>query len=166
MASTVHQNYEQLSYGGAASQWRGQHRQIIAEAATNSAGRQLTAKEAGSLVLYDVSTTLKYLLPVPVIGMTFDFFTSVSVVASDTHKLYCSTGSFFKGALTVGTIATASAAGVAANGTDILGMSSNGSTTGGLVGSFFRVTAISTTQWAIDGFLIGSGSVATPFVTS
>lgn len=166
MTSTVHQNYEQLSYGGAASQWRGQHKQIIAEGATNSAGRTLTAKEAGSLVLYDVSTTLRYNLPTPVIGMTFSFFTSVSVVASDTHKLYCSTGSFLKGALTVGTIATASAAGVSANGSSHLGMSSNGSTTGGLVGSYFTVTAISTTQWLIEGFLIGSGSVATPFVTS
>jgi len=166
MASTVHQDYEQLSYGGKASQWRGQHEAIIAEGATNSTGRQLTAKEAGSLVLYDVTTTLKYILPTPVIGMTFKFFTSVSVVASDTHKLYCTTGSFFKGALTVGTIATASAAGVSANGTTHLGMSSNGSTTGGLLGSFFTVTAISTTQWAIEGFLIGSGSVATPFATS
>lgn len=163
MASTVHQNYEQLSYGGAASQWRGQHRQIIGDAV---AARYLTSKEAGALCLYDASTTVTYYLPTPVIGMRFNFFTTVSVVASDVHKLRCTTGSFLLGALTVGTIATASAAGVAANGTTHLGMSSNGSTTGGLIGSYFEITALSTTQWAIEGFLIGSSTVATPFVTS
>jgi hypothetical protein len=163
MTSTVLQNYEQLSYGGAASQWRGQHRQIISDVV---ASRYLTAKEAGSLCVYDASTTVTYYLPTPVAGMTFAFFTAVSVVATDVHVLRCSTGSFLLGALTVGSIATASAAGVAANGTTHLGMSSNGSTTGGLIGSYYTLTALSTTQWAIEGFLIGSSTLATPFTTT
>src|ERR1035437_2274483 len=40
----------------------------------------------------------------------------------------------------------------------------NGTTTGGLPGSFIEVTCISTTQWAVSGFVIGaSGTQATLF---
>jgi hypothetical protein len=42
----------------------------------------------------------------------------------------------------------------------------NGTTTGGLLGTWFRFTALSTTQWLVTGIDQGSGTVATPFATS
>jgi hypothetical protein len=53
-----------------------------------------------------------------------------------------------------------------ADGTTIRSISMNGTTTGGLLGTWFRFTALSTTQWMVTGIDQGSGTVATPFATS
>ena len=96
--------------------------------------------------------------------MTFEFFTTVSVT-SNAHKVQTNSAAvFLVGAVTIGTIATAAAGGFSADGTTIVGISSAGSVTGGLIGGKFVVTAISATQWAIRGFLIGSSTIETPFV--
>lgn len=160
MASTIAQNYEQLSYGGTASQWRGQHRQIIGDAV---AARTLLAKEAGALCLLDAAA-VTYTLPTPVIGMTFEFRTTVTATAG--KVLTNSASVFLLGALSIQTIATVTPAGFAANGTTIRSVNTNGTTTGGLSGDKFTVTAISATQWLVEGMLIGSGTLATPFATS
>lgn len=163
MASTTAQNYEQLSYGGAASQWRGQHRQVIGDAV---ATRTLTAKEAGALCLLDAAAGVVYTLPTPVIGMTFEFLVTVSVT-SNAHKIITNLATeFLLGEVFAYTTATASGAGFAANGTTIRALSANGTTTGGLIGETYKVTALSSTVWAITGATVGSGTIATPFATS
>jgi hypothetical protein len=53
-----------------------------------------------------------------------------------------------------------------ANGSTHLAVSMNGTTTGGILGTQFRVTCLSSTRWAITGINFGSGVVATPFATS
>ena len=53
-----------------------------------------------------------------------------------------------------------------ADGTTIRALSSNGTTTGGLIGDYYELTAISATQWFIRGLLVQSGTAATPFATS
>lgn len=163
MGSTTAQNYEQLSYGGTASQWRGQHRAIIGDAV---ATRTLTAKESGALCLLDSAAGVIYTLPTPVIGMTFEFLVTVSVT-SNAHKIITNLSTeFLLGAVTMVTIATASPAGFAANGTTIRALSANGTTTGGLIGETYRVTALSSTVWGITGVTVGSGTIVTPFATS
>ncbi len=140
MTSTVAQNYEQLSYGGAASQWRGQHRQIIGDAV---ATRTLTSDDAGALCLFDRAAGVVYTLPAPVAGMEFTFFANVTVT-SNAYKVQTNSAAvFLLGAVTIGTIATASAGSFAADGTTIVGISSAGSVTGGVIGSKFVCTAIS-----------------------
>lgn len=42
----------------------------------------------------------------------------------------------------------------------------NGTTTGGIVGSIITVTAIASLQYMVQGALLGSGVVATPFANS
>lgn len=42
----------------------------------------------------------------------------------------------------------------------------NGTTTGGIVGSYIVVTAIAAAQYMVQGVLLGSGVVATPFANS
>jgi hypothetical protein len=42
-------------------------------------------------------------------------------------------------------------------------MTLNGTTTGGIVGSWIRVTALASLQYLVEGVLLGSGAVVTPF---
>lgn len=42
----------------------------------------------------------------------------------------------------------------------------NGTTTGGIAGSRIKVTALAALEWAVEGVLLGSGTVATPFADS
>jgi hypothetical protein len=39
----------------------------------------------------------------------------------------------------------------------------NGTTTGGIAGSWVKVTALTTAKYLVEGVLLGSGTVATPF---
>ena len=163
MASTDRDNYEQLSYGSAASMWTGQHKEIIADAV---ATRTLTAKEAGALCLFDRAAGVVYTLPTPVIGMQFEFACSVTVTSNAAKVITSAATEFLLGTIQVIGGTTESTVSADANGSTHVAISSNGSTTGGVIGGKFTVTAISTTQWIIDGYINGSGTVATPFATS
>lgn len=156
---------ERVSYGGPTGSLQvGTHREVIQSV---GATRKLLAKESGALCLFDRAAGNTYTLPTPVEGMTFEFEVTVSVT-SNAHKIITKTtaSEFLVGAVTMVTIATASPAGFSANGTTIVALSANGTTTGGLIGERYTVTAISATQWAIHGVCVGSGTIATPFATS
>ena len=134
--------------------------------ASGGATRALTAAESGSVNLLDAASGVVYTLPTPVLGMEFEFAVTVSVT-SNAHKIITASASqFLLGAVLMGSIATASPAGFSANGTTIRALSANGTTTGGLIGERYKVTAISSTQWLITGLCIGSGTLATPFAAS
>ena len=161
MASTTAQNFEQVTYGAPGlAQMRSAAKAIIGDAV---ATRTLTAKESGATILLDAAT-VTYRLPTPSIGMFFEFRTTVAATAGKVVTGLAT--EFLLGALSIQTIATVTPAGFAANGTTIRSVNTNGTTTGGLVGDKFTVTAISSTQWLVEGILIGSGTLATPFLTS
>lgn len=161
--SSTAQNYEQVSYGGSASQWRGQHRQVIADAV---ATRTLTAKEAGSICAIDVAAGVVYTLPAPVIGMEFNFAVTVTRT-SNAHKVITSAATeFITGGIFLGNSAAATGEFFAADGTTIRALSSNGTTTGGIIGDFYTLTAISSTVWFCRGVLNQTGTAATPFAVS
>lgn len=166
MASSTAQNYEQVSYGGNASQWRGQHRQIISDGV---ATRQLLPKEGGAYCFFDLAAGVVYTLPALTsvnAGLTFTFCTSVTRT-SNAHKIITSAATeFLVGAVWLGNNAATTGEIFGADGTTIRALSSNGTTTGGIIGDRYTVTAISTTQWFIDGVLVQSGTAATPFATS
>lgn len=141
----------------------GAHRQVISGV---GATRTLAPEESGALCLLDSAAGVVYTLPAPVVGMQFEFAVSVSVT-SNAHKIITDAATtFLLGAVLEGSIATASPAGFSANGTTIRALSANGTTTGGLIGETYKVTAISSTQWQISGVTVGSGTLATPFATS
>lgn len=166
MPSTTAQNYEQVSYGGIASQWRGQHRQIISDAV---ATRTLLAKEAGSICCFDSAAGVVYTLP-PLTsinaGMEFNFMTTVTRT-SNAHKFITSAATeFLLGAAYLLNNAATTGEAFGADGTTIRASSSNGTTTGGIIGDWITVTAYSTTQWLVRGWYVQSGTAATPFATS
>ena len=146
----------------------GMHKEVIQSIGTTE--RQLLPNESGSVIVMDATDQITVRLPTPVAGMTFDFVTSVAVTASDTHKIITKTiaSEFMLGA--VGSFSNAVAEGgdlFSANGTTHVAITSNGSTTGGRDGQVITLTAISTTQWAVSGYISGSGgTLTTPFATS
>ena len=42
----------------------------------------------------------------------------------------------------------------------------NGTTTGGIAGSWVKIVAVASRKYMVEGIVIGSGSVATPFADS
>ncbi len=145
----------------------GIHKEVIQSIGTTE--RQLVPSESGSLILLDASDQITIRLPTPVAGMTFEFQTTVTVTSSDTHKIITKTiaSEFMIGG--VGSFNTTMASGgdsFDANGSTHVAATSNGSTSGGLVGQLLKFTAISTTQWAVSGYTVGTGTSITPFATS
>jgi len=165
MGSSTSQNYEQLGNGNPnGCMAEGLHQQVIGEAA---ATRTLNRDESGSVLQFDSAAGVVYTLPTPVIGMYFDFITTTTITSNAAKVITADTASeFILGVCEVigGTTETTLAA--IANGSTHVAISSNGTTTGGAIGGRFRLTAISTTQWYIDGYVKGTGTVATPFATS
>ena len=136
-----------------------------------AATRTMTAEESGSLVIFNKADGIVITLPTlsaANIGLTYEFQVNTSVT-SNAYKW--STGAqgtdFFVGqVLTVDTDTAASPVAHAGNGTTHDNISMSGTTTGGLIGTRVKVTAISATQWQVEGVSMASGAVATPFATS
>jgi len=137
--------------------------------ASSAATRLLQPSESGDLFLFDSAGGQIFTLPEAVVGLKYSFRTTVTVTASDTYAVLCSTataGDFFLGSVKVSVEGSATEDDpYFANGTSHLGISSNGSTTGGLIGGWIEVECITTTFWQIKGHLLGTGTVVIPYTT-
>ena len=152
---------ERTSYGGPTGSLQlGSHRQVIQEAV---ATRTLLAKESGALCLFDRAAGVIYTLPTAVEGMQFEFEASVLQTAA-AYRVSCATGAFLLGAVVGNTLGAVMDV-FQANGTTHLGISTNATDSGGLIGTQFKVTAISSTQWVISGLIVCSTTPIDPFVT-
>lgn len=142
----------------------GLHREVISGV---GATRTLLPGESGALCLLDRAAGIVYTLPTPVVGMTFEFIATVSVT-SNAYKIITAAGTqFLVGKVIMGDVTVAQSGDVfTADGTTIVALSADGATKGGLIGETYKVVAISSTQWAIDGVSHGAGILATPFATS
>lgn len=152
---------ENLSYGspdGCIA--KGLTQEVIACGAATT----LVAGQSGALVLLDTAAGSIVTLPTPVVGMSFDFAVSVSVT-SNSHIIGGSAGEFLMGGLQMMIDTTAVSEGQFLDGATHLTLTHNGSTTGGLIGTNYRFTAVSTTQWMVTGLCAGSGTLATPATT-
>lgn len=130
-----------------------------------TAAATLTAADSGALCIFNSAAGDIYTLPAAQKGLWFEFQVVVTIT-SNAAKVICASGDFLLGHFIQSTDGTYTSAAHAANGSTIVAWSGNGSTTGGLVGDWFRVTAISDTQWAFYGMGRATGSEATPFATS
>lgn len=124
----------------------------------------LTAAQSGSTVLFDRAAGIVFTLPVPVVGMAFTFLTTVSVTSNNATVITDSGSTFILGS-TLSLVAGGATTPFTSigNGTSTIKVQSNGTTTGGLQGGCYNLYAISTTVWYVEGFLVGSGTLATPF---
>jgi hypothetical protein len=121
----------------------------------------------GQTFYFDSAAGIVYTLPAPAsmpIGGFFDFVTTVTITSNSAKILTDAATTFLLGGI-ASINATASAL-YAANGTTIRSVNGNGTTTGGIAGSRYRVTLLNATQWALSGVTFSSGTVATPLATS
>jgi hypothetical protein len=139
-------------------------RHVIADAAAVT----LTAADSGALVVFDKADGATITLPTAAAGLYFDFIVHTTGTSSNNKVITASASEFIKGVLKSVDTDTGNAIAIdqAGNGTTHVAITMNRTTTGGITGTHFRLTAISATIWMVDGFNFGSGTVATPFATS
>lgn len=140
--------------------------------ASASATPTLTASQSGSTFLMDRASGTVYTLPAPVVGLRFQFINSVlqttgaNTVVTDAGTTFV-TGSIvmFSGE-NVTPSATLGPKQFAGNGSSHIKVTTNGTTTGGGVGTVLDFLCISSTIWYVTGVVNSpSGSLATPFST-
>ena len=163
VSSTTRQNFEQLSFRGPElSQHCAQAREIVAVTAATT----LDIKQSGALVVFDNAAGAVVTLPAPQLGATYEFVVATTITSNAAKIITDSASTFLLGAVSLVNDGATTAESFLANGSTIRALSSNGTTTGGVAGDRYRITAINTTQWFIEGVLINSGTAATPFATS
>lgn len=133
---------------------------------TDTTTATLTAAQSGSVVLWNAAAGFTINLPAPVIGLQFLFGVLTSVTSSNHKVLTDASTTFLVGGVSMGEVAATTAPMFPANGTTIRSVTMNGTTTGGLIGTYMELTCVTATQWLIQGQILGSGTLATPFATS
>jgi hypothetical protein len=121
------------------------------------ATRTLLSYESGATCFFDRAAGVVYTLPTPQAGLWYNFITS------NAASVTAGAGIFLQGVVTLGIVSAATTLAVAGNGTSHITMASNGSTTGGVIGSMTTFVGLDSTHWYVSGFLSGSGTLATPF---
>lgn len=130
--------------------------------ASGGATRTLLANESGGTFFWDAATGVTYTLPAPVVGMEFDFYATVSVT-SNAHVIVTDAATtFLSGAINQIIDTSGTSEGQVGAATDVT-ISMNGTTTGGLIGTWIKVRCITSTLWVAQGLVVSSGTLATPF---
>lgn len=126
----------------------------------------LTAAQSGRVILVDDAAGLDFTLPAIAtaeIGTVFTFLVTVSVT-SNAFRVTAATGDILHGAVWLADFDTANTGTYfAADGSNDLVMSMNGTTTGGKKGTRIEFIATSATSWFVSGQAFGDGTLATPF---
>lgn len=160
---TISTDAEQVGYGRFAAV-KGQALDIISSV---GATRTLVQKESGAICLNDRAAGIVWTLPTPVLGMNFTFVTTVQRTSNSYKVITNAATQFLVGAVMSGDATIATSGDIfTADGTTHVAITNDGDTKGGFVGERFTVRAISTTQWYIEGLVIGTGTMVTPFTTS
>ena len=128
-----------------------------------AATKSVTALENGTTFLLNKADGITVTLPSPVVGLKYKFVVQTAVTSNDYGMDTDGASTFLAGSINQIIAASATSEGQVADGTSIVSLNMNGSTTGGLVGSWHTVEAISSTVWWVDGIHVGSGTLATGF---
>jgi hypothetical protein len=131
------------------------------------ATRTLSVDESGSTIVFDRAAGIVVTLPLAVPGLQYDFMVTTSVT-SNSYKVITGAATEFLigGYMSVDTDTANAVAVFTGNGSTHIAVTSNGTTTGGLIGTKLRFTCLSATRWEVEGMMMGSGTVATAFATS
>lgn len=145
--------------------------QVGAVVSGSGATVTLTAAQSGALCLFDRAAGIIFTLPKPQVGLSFEFFVKTTITSNNAKIITDSASTFLIGtvssaleATTPG--ATAGPKNFSADGSTIVACTMNGTTTGGIIGSYLSLVCISSTLWMVTGLLEASGTIATPFATS
>jgi len=133
--------------------------------ASASATPTLTAAQTGAILLFDRASGVTYTLPAPALGLEFTFIVTVTITSSNAKVITDAGTTLLAGIIVSGLDNTANKQWVG-NGSSHLAVTQNGTTTGGIVGSWLKFTCVTTTLWSVQGMIVASGTTATPFATS
>lgn len=122
----------------------------------------LTIGQSNCLVVLDTATTT-VTLPTPVAGNTYYFVVTTTAAA---QKILTPAGTFLNGALFYNVAGAATTAVGTFDGTANRSFTMNGSTGGGIKGSYFTITAVSSTVYVVTGQLIASGTASPSIANS
>jgi hypothetical protein len=153
---------------GGTGQIVGQKTAVVSGNAIDTAGAvALTAGQSGTLFLMDKADGLTFTLPSAVVGLTYEFFVNTTVTSVGYGIDTDGTDNFEGCVLNVDKDQTYSSTEALqifckADGTPTH-IDMNGGTTGGILGSRIRVTAITTDRWMVEGIIHGDGNLATIF---
>jgi len=134
----------------------------------SGATASLSEFDSGSLVLMDRAAGIVFTLPAAcAIGTNYKFLVTTSVT-SNSYKVITGAGTelLIGGYMNNDTDTSNAVATFDGNGTTHIAVTMNGTTTGGLIGTQLEFTKLTATQWVVDGYVRGSGVVATAFATS
>lgn len=133
----------------------------------SGATRTLNENESGSIVLFNRAAGIVYTLPSAKAGTHFDFHVTTTITSNSAKVITAAGTELLIGGLTsVDTDTSNAVAFFSANGSTHIAVTMNGTTTGAVAGTKFRVTCLSATRWMVEGQTFGTGVVATPFATS
>jgi hypothetical protein len=168
---TITSELERLDTGDSEGcKYRGYHREVISGKENTIYPYILKPEESGALCVHGAAGGAQWELPPAEAGLWYEFLATVSVTASDTYVIATSVataGDFLAGVIVGGNL-TIGASGdpFTGDGSTHLTITQNGSTTGGLIGDSFVLTAISGAIWVLtQGVSVGSGTNLTPFTT-
>lgn len=140
--------------------------------ASSSAAVTLKRSQSNGAFLFDRASGTSYTLPSPSAGLVFTFYVSVLQTSGANVVVTSSASVFLTGAIQMFSgEAVTPAVNVgpyqfAGNGSSHVKTTTNGTTTGGGVGSWMTYHCISATLWMVTGNLKSpSGNLATPFST-
>lgn len=155
---------ERLGYGGPIGcVATGAHREVVSVTANTT----LTAKQSGALVLLGVASGAVVTLPSAAEGMQFDVAVTVSRTSNSYKIITGAATQFLIGAYLAGDATIATSGDIfTGDGSTHVALTFDGDTKGGLVGGRLRFTAISATQWYVEGIVVGTGTMVTAFATS
>ena len=117
---------------------------------------------AGRVLMLNRAAGVALTLP-EAIGSGNKYTVFVETTATGAHSIVSEGAGKFAGGVAIAT----DIAGVVmlANSAADVGLSMSGTTTGGVKGSFYSVTDVAPDLWMVDGFLISTGTEASPFTT-
>ena len=161
--------YELSSRDPDGSVWKGARREIITGKENATTSYQLLPEQSGALIVTNALTGALYTLPTPVAGMWFEFWTQLAPTSNEIKVITKTIASeFILGAVTA-THATVGSSGTAypsVVATVNVSINLDGTTTGGVPGDNFILTAISSTLWMASGWNVQSGTTADPWDTT
>jgi len=97
------------------------------------------------------------------LGASYTFFIPATATAV---KIITGTSDYLLGEIILGPSAGGAASMFVADGAATRSVNLNGTTTGGIKGSYVTIVATAANTYMVMGKLIGSGTLATPFATS
>lgn len=145
---------------------------VILASVSGAGPTQLTAAQAGSLVVFDKADGAIYTLPAAAAGLWFDFVVNTTIT-SNSYKVITKTiatelmvGSLFNTDTDSASAVASWQSLVATANVAVTQAAAGTNATGGIAGSWFRCVCTSTTRWTVFGHILSAGTVATPFATS